>query len=267
MSKRSFKFVSVAKPTWRYRLHQTDDDNPAYDWRRGQYCLDSRLSTYDTMGDGEVQHSPDCLVPTDDVADVVESLGCNLHNVEIDLNTRNGSDDDGGDANAVCRFWRCEPSMSDDVIRFAQELKYNEKKDTYYTFNDGCKKSFSENKRHDKRWHRIERPRDQQNEIDRILSLTGVNGGYRTFGCIQLVATVMRIAEVLDKGSCRWDAIKNLQDGSVFKSLERDQMWQFITNFERITAFKQGVELLQFSRCASIGHLERQAKNTEAASL
>lgn len=258
MSK-TFTFASVARPSWRYRLFSNDSDNPAYDWRRSNYCLCSHLSQFDTLGHDDVQHSPDVLVQNDDVVDVVESLGCSLHKLPVLM------EGDESGVEPLDWFWRSESSASDKVIRFAASLKFSETKDIYYSLVEDCKKSHHESKRYDKRWNKVERS-SSSCPIDHVLSVicgSGRDNGWncRPFGIIQHVATVIRIAELIDTDCSQSLIIRNLQKSGVFESMERNVMWQFLTNFERITTFKKSVRELRWARLASERRSETVAQN------
>ena len=258
MSK-TFTFASVARPTWRYRLFANDSDNPAYDWRRSNYCLCSHLSQFDTMGHDEVQHSPDVLVQNDDVVDVVESLGCSLHKLPVLM------EGDESGVEPLDRFWRSESSASDKVIRFAASLKFSETKVTYYSLTEDCKKSHQESKRHDKRWNKLERS-SSSCPIDHVLTVICGSGkdnswNCRPFGIIQHVGTVIRIAELIDKDCSQSLIIRNLQKSGVFESVDRNVLWQFLTTFERITTFKNSVRELRWARLASEHQAEIVSQN------
>lgn len=248
--KKTFTFKSIARPTWRYRLHESDGDNPAYHWQRAQYAISSYLSQYDTMGDREVQHSPDCLVNVEDVVDVIESLACSLHEIQINLN-----DDEECQMKAVKWFWRCEPSASDNLIRFLLTLKWNEKKDTYYTFEDGGAKSHADSKRHDKRWMKIERPYDDDvSDISRVMKYLCADGSNsKPYQIIQHIATVMRISQLANPdGYWTHAAICDLKKGgSVFSKLSNGKVGEMLNDFQRITTFKEGVWHVRWSINAS----------------
>lgn len=269
MSSRYFTFASIARPSWRYRLYKRDSENPAYDWRRLGDALCSSLSQYDTMGDGEVQHSPECRVDRNDCYDVVTSLASQLHEIQIDIRDRENCQSE-----VLGWFWRCDPSASDEEIRFALDLKYNEKKDTYYTFkDDGCRKSFAESKRHDRRWMKLDRFNEEvnstveMNNLRRVMSILFSNeSGCQPHGLIQHVATVMRICEIIAKDSSRWLASRQLfTKDSVLQETDTKTSSDFFSCFERITTFKKSVHNLQWTIEASKRQSERIREKSVAA--
>jgi hypothetical protein len=207
-------------------------------------CISSHLSQYDTMGDGEVQHSPDCLVQAEDLVDVVASLAASLDRVPVSV------DGEESGTEPIRWFWRAHSEASDKLIAFLLTLKYVDNKDTYFTFEDGGKKSHSESKRHDKRWHKIERPYsdDKDSAVDRVLRFLHMGDHHKPFGVIQWVATVQAIARVDDPDMARSDAAKFLQACDCFKGLTRYEICCFLDHYDRITDFKQAVHTMRRAR-------------------
>lgn len=239
MSKAEFRFASIQRPSFRYRIYESSDANPAYDWRRANYCLSTEISQYDTMGDGEVQHSPDCLVQTEDCMDVIESLVHSLHLMRIDID-----DSENCESRALRWFWRGESSLSDKLIQFCLGVKYNDKKDQYFTLHDGGKVSSSESKRYDKRWSKLERPNDGDCEIDRVLKMINAEGspsGDKPNGTFQLIATVIRIAELLNDCGTYAAQMWLKRGPGVFKGVESQKLCNMICYFKYITEFKNSV--------------------------
>ena len=68
-----FTFRSLANPTHRWAVYNTE--SPAYSWR-DQCRLSRYVSTYDTMGDGEIQHTGEHCPNNDwrNLSDFVESI-------------------------------------------------------------------------------------------------------------------------------------------------------------------------------------------------
>lgn len=255
---KSFTFPSVARPTFRYRLFERDDDNPAHDWRRSRSSISSCLSQFDTMGDGETQHSPDALVHAGDTFDVIESLAASLHLIDINVD-----DEQNSQSKVLSWFWRNKPSASDAEIQFAIDLKYNPKKETYFTFVDnGPRKSHSEAKRHDRRWSRLHEMPEDMRVVDRVLSfISADDSNIRPNGIINHIATVFRIAQVADKDSWQYEANRHLQSkGAVFEKLDRSDMQKVSVYFERITAFKEAAHNICWARSAARNHQQRMAE-------
>lgn len=258
---RSFTFASVARPSWRYRIYKSSDDNPAYHFRHIGKSIDSQLSTFDTMGDGEVQHSPDCLVQVQDVVDVIISLAASLAKMNINID-----DEELCESMLLSYFWRCKPSASDKEIQFCLGLKFNPKKETYYTFvDDGPRKSSSESKRYDKRWMQLSNFNEDTRDVAKVLSLICTEDSKcKPYGIIQHIATVMQIARLADSEMAHWEIINELRtQGTVFEKIDRADMGTMLNCFERITAFKNGLHDLRWTRNASRNHMARVAEEKE----
>lgn len=258
---KSFTFPSLERPTFRYRLYNRMDDNPAHDWRRSQYCLSPYISMYDTMGDGEVQHCSDGLVPTEMVMDVVFSLSCALDRVPI------GLDGEDSGIEPLDSFWRHRPSVNDADIRFLLTLKYVDNKDTYYTIQEERKKSFSDSKRHDKRWLKLERPYDEnESTVARVMRL--IPEREMPSGTIQWVATVMRIAELAEPDNEQWATVKHLRgDGKNIFNHPRYEQYEFLTHFQNITQFLEGVWAVRNARSAAARRRLRLTEEMQSQEL
>ena len=263
---KTFVFASVARPTWRYRLFEKDCDNPGYDWRSSRTGIDSHLSQYDTMGDREVQHSPDIPVAGDETYDVVISLGAALHRIKFDLN-----DETNCEACVLRWFWRRESAAEKAEIEFALSLKYSETKRQWYTFTDnGPRKSTSESKKHDRRWIEVPSTSESVSPIGRVLTILGHDETKcRPHGIINQIATIRAIAKIVDEQSWQYGAVKELKaNSSIFERCDRTQMFELLTVFERITTFKKSITDLRWARHAAENQAERvlqkQAEKAEA---
>lgn len=245
MSKAQFTFASIQRPTVRYRIYYRGDDNPAYDWRRLNSCLSAEISQFDTMGDGETQHSPDCLVQTENCMDVIDSLANSLHLMSIDIDNAENCD-----SLALRWFWRGQSSISDKLIQFCLGVKYSEKKDTYFTLHEGGKVSSSETKRFDKRWSRVPSPDERDDAIDRVLRMVnteGMNSSEKPCGLLQLIATMIRIAELSSDGT--YDAQAWLKRGpGIFTESDHSKISAMLQHFQYITQFKDAVYLVRRTR-------------------
>lgn len=258
---RSFTFASIARPSWRYRIYRSSDDNPAYSFRHIGKSVDSQLSQFDTMGDGEVQHSPDCLVMVEDVVDVIISLAASLSRMNVNID-----DEEFCDSKFLSYFWRSKPSASDAEIQFCLGLKFNPKKETYYTFiDDGPRKSTSENKKHDKRWMRLSNFDENTRDVAKVLSLICTEDSKcKPYGIIQHIATVMRIARLADSEMAHWAIVNELRtQGTVFERIDKADLNTMLNCFERITAFKNGLHDIRWTRNASRNHMTRMAEEKQ----
>lgn len=258
-----FVFPSLERPDFRYRLYSSSSDNPAVDWRTGRYCLSNYISQYDTMGDGDVQHCADGLVSSELVMDVVFSLSCYLDKVPINID----SDDTGTEFDAIQSFWNNRPSISDEDIRFLNTLKYQEGKDTYYTIHGERKKSFSENKRYDKRWHKIPRPFDDSEvtAIERIMRLIPEDD--MPHGTLPWIATVQRIAVVICPDDSQWQIVRHLKgDGKSIFNHPKYEHYEFMCCFDSISRFIQAAYDLRNARCAARRRRARHIEDLQKAS-
>ena len=250
----TFKFASLVRPSYRYRLYSDYAANPAYNWRNTG-SLSDNLSMYDTMGDGETQHTPDCLVQTADICDVLGSLAQSLHRIPLDTC---GNED--GDNKWLRRFWSVE-RPSDAQIQFVLSLKYNPQKDTYINVNES-KKSFSREKSFDKRWQRLEN-QEEHSPIENAVRVFCQDGSrYQTRSLFRILALVKRIAEVRDADHSRSDMIEWLKkDGGIFKDKTMDQLRQLLNDFELINMFAEGYDALSRSICCSARREKRYAES------
>lgn len=244
MSRKSFAFASIQRPTWRYRIYRNDSDNPASDWKRDRYSMSTYVSQYDTMGDGETQHSPDCHVATEDTYDFVRSLSISIHRLRIDL------DDEENCETEVLRYlWKSESSVDEKTIRFFADLKFNEKKDTFFSVHEKPQKSHADSKRFDKRWFKLERDCEGESKASRVLRLIHCVDHLKPYKIIQWIATVMKISEVLcEDTSWHWDAVMELKRGTIFKDISNHDMHCFIDCFENITRLKESVWNIRAAR-------------------
>jgi hypothetical protein len=251
-----FTFPSLARPTWRYRLYVKDSDNPSYNFRNMRSGIDSHLSQFDTMGHGEVQHSPDVQVATEDTYDVIMSLGCVLNKIEINLN------DETQCGSAVLKwFWRCDSSASQKEIDFALTLKWIDNKRQWYTFTDnGPRKSTSEAKKHDRRWIEVPSFSESDSAIGRVLTIIGTDETKcRPQGIINHIATVIAIAKTIEPDGWQHYAIKELMgNGGAFANKDRYQMLEMLNVYERISTFKRAVSDLRYARDAAEHQMERE---------
>ena len=150
-------FASQSNPTRRYRW-----DSDRYDYhRRGAW---ERVTWFDTLGDGEIQHTPDGPINDKMLGDAMASFAIWAQTAELTAddistlssrlpNTWNG---DGRLWRAI-EFIRTSASWKEP----ADEAKYTAPR--YYTIRDerkGFAVSSSESKKHDKRWYEITRYND-----------------------------------------------------------------------------------------------------------
>jgi hypothetical protein len=250
---KTFTFSSIARPNWRYRLYERNDNNPAHNWRQSSYAISDVLSQFDTMGDGETQHSPDVLVQNEDFCDLLASLVVALHRIPVDVEEMPGW---------LRWFWRSD-CASDEQIRFALALKYNPKRSVYYSLRD-LKKSFNSDKRHDKRWELLW-DYDGDCPIERAMRIICVESSpCRPNGIVSHVAVVLRIATIADKQCDKFIAQQFFKRGpGVFKDMDNDGLRALISNFEVITQFVDALKQLTWLRGYSQRVAAKQAESLQ----
>lgn len=145
MDKKKLVFPSIQYPDRRYVWYESSYDSPGWTMDRGRWSLDEHAFQYETLGDGECQHSNDCVVSRDLWIDYLTSLGAYLV-------------DNPKDAEVVASNWPHGENI--EQVRFALSLCRKEGKVQYYNL-DECKLSSSDSKRHDKRWKEVESWHDQ----------------------------------------------------------------------------------------------------------
>jgi len=111
--------------------------------KRGQRPLFDGITVFDTCGDGLTQHSPDRVAQFEDLIDVC--LSCSQ---AIVADPRNEA------LNRLTYILHCT-AFDEALIRFAFTVKYDEKKEQYYSLAER-KIGRSDKLRHDRRYERVE---------------------------------------------------------------------------------------------------------------
>lgn len=138
-------FPSATKPNIRYSIYESDSDNKGYNWAGSSYIISRYLAYWDTMGDGEVQHSQDVCPNTnwENMWDFVISLLPHASKAEGEI------------AGNLLSMFVPYTLPSAEQMDFARKQVYDPEKWVYANFED-CKRSTSDSKRHDKRWTQLE---------------------------------------------------------------------------------------------------------------
>jgi hypothetical protein len=129
-------FPSLENSNFRYVL----DGSHYYDRFDRQQGAVEAARWYDTMGDGNTQHTPLMAVSDSMLADFCFSLCAHLRENPADL------------ADVAKQIYL--PEISRKQIDFFTALKYTEGKPRYFSRSE-LKVSSSDSKRHDKRWEEI----------------------------------------------------------------------------------------------------------------
>jgi len=141
MERVTFKSVSQANIRYVVTKDRHDLDNSSFYNSPGCY-VDNTCFQYDTLGDGEVQHTPEYLVSTQNTEDFMVSLALYIsenHNSEL-----------------FKILEHLEPyGISTEQIKFLYNLKPNSNgKPTYINLQE-MKKTTSD-KQYDKRWEKLD---------------------------------------------------------------------------------------------------------------
>ena len=256
---RYFNFPSVAKPSWRYRLYDSVDDNPAHDYRNSSNSLSSNLSQYDTMGDGEVQHSPDCIVPREDFPDVLLSLHLVVDQVEIPKPGESVP-------SWLARFWmHYSGEICDKTIKFALSLNPKPGKPIYYNLSD-LKKSTSDLKRHDRRWVQLYSREENDCPIERVMGVLCGDTRYQNLGLVWYLQTINRIAKYVDAECATFMVTQYLlrQKYSVLPK-GRTEVSEMLENFDRLDRFVDALTTICWVRkCPEIMRNNMALKASES---
>ncbi len=149
MSDRRIIFASIAEPNRRYTAHSYRAD-----WKDHYRSADRHVADwvgwFDTLGDGNTQHTPEVPVPCDWLGDYTASLAAYL----IDAHEEDV-------AMVAATFYRSTIDLA--TIRFAASVKYNPDKRRWYSM-DERKISAADSRRHDRRWKEVPTWADGQAE-------------------------------------------------------------------------------------------------------
>lgn len=214
-----FTFPSLAAPNMRWAVY--DGESPAYRWRDN--CRLSRfVSSFDTMGDGEIQHSGDVCVSNDwrNLSDFVDSIIPVVTTVppEVMDSLRN-----------VFVPYRL-PTR--EQVEFIGKLRYDDTKYVYVNFED-CKKSTADSKRHDKRWSHLGSHFD--GSLQAFASgLAELESG-KYLDPLQSIYRWAKVCEMSDYSNydvARWFTKANC--GNVYAGVEIDDMSSFIFKVQAV---------------------------------
>ena len=153
-------FASIGKGNIRYIWvydHYKMDNHGFYS-NCGGYVSNCAFQ-YDTLGDGDTQHTPEYLVHKDDIEDYICSMA-----VYVAENPTKETFD-------VLSQGIHLNNISVDTVKFLVSLKSNGKP-LYYNLHE-CKKSTASRLEHDKRWERL--PDDYEGTFRTIYNMTVPN--------------------------------------------------------------------------------------------
>lgn len=225
-----FVFPSLARPSIRYAIYSNSTDNPGYNWRQTGGIVSDGLSCFDTLGDGEVQHTSEYCPLISDGIDIFESLVMVLDRFPTTEHNE-----------FLQRLWR-HNVPGDSAIRFAESVRYKENKRQFYTWQGDFKVSSAESKMHDKRWHRVEPEHD--GSLSAVVSLLFSDSPYKPLYWIERLGSLLRICTVLDVGT--WNLAGELRKYDQLRDISNEDVRRLRDSFELIDAFYKAVDSLRW---------------------
>jgi hypothetical protein len=165
----SFRFASVGSPDKRGYVV---DSTSRYEVTRNGVC--SWAKYYDTLGDGNVQHSAATPFPVDMLPDFLASLAVCLADEPAEMREEM--------LGVVAKAWPTQ-RFTVEQVRFALSLKCKDTKAFYYCLQEQ-KTSTADSKAYDKRWEKV-------SAYD-----THVDGGFKSACCI------LRTGDAIDRIGC-----------------------------------------------------------------
>lgn len=151
----TFVFPSLKNPSVRY-IYLTDTMTLWDDWYRNRSnLLSNHAGKYDTLGDGETQHTPRVPVPLNDMEDYLYSFLVAAKAGEVPVAIIDSIND---------------APVTIPTIRFLSKLRPGKGKTRYFTIQVGDgKASLDPEKRHDERWSTV--PDDADGSTKAIYNL------------------------------------------------------------------------------------------------
>lgn len=240
-----YVFPSVINPTHRFAIYNSWSENPANDWRNSNKLCDY-VSSFDTLGDGETQHTPEhCPSNTfENAEDFVMSL--------IPAITGIPTGEDCSIEYNASRAIAPGTMPSDELIKFIGGLKYDDHKAIYVNFSD-MKKSSAESKQHDKRWTKLCSSYDGSEQAYKLGLYDAEIRGRNLIHSIQHDYVISRHC---NGGSWGLAGSLSRESGSVFSGIDKDRLERFIN---AVVLLKDYFDAKQRAD-SSIDSLNRQSK-------
>lgn len=168
-----FTFLSLANENHRWAI-DTENESGGYDWTRSGTVISRYVSQFDTIGDGEVQHSPDVCPGNDFLTslDFVLSLTPHLAGMDNEVFER------------VYRIFYCQFPDA-ELLDFIRKIKPKEDKYHDYINLRDRKRSTSKSKQYDKRWSKVDDWYD--GTIDAVFRALYEMGSFRHMDVMQVI--------------------------------------------------------------------------------
>lgn len=227
-----YTFRSVYHPNIRFRIYDREDNNRSYRWSSTSCSISRTLCYFDTLGDGEVQHTSE-MCPSNGfemMRDVVISIMPHLALLEDENILQN--------AHRIFIPYRMPSAELLDFID--KKCKYDtEKHTTVYVNLDECKASTADSKAHDKRWVKINTYWNDEGvwskKFDRIRSVLWEMSEYKHLDPIQSVYLDIEIARHFGETASRVASryYKHAQESStIYRGHDEDAIESFINRVE-----------------------------------
>jgi hypothetical protein len=247
-------FPSVTKPNIRYSFYENDSDNKGYNWAGSSYIISRYLAYWDTLGDGETQHSQDCCPSTnwDNMWDFVISVLPHASKAEGEI------------ADNLLRTFVPYTLPSAEQMDFCRKQVYDPEKWVYANFEE-CKRSTHESKRHDKRWTQLDSCMDGSIRSVRLI-LSNHVANYKHMEPLASVFLDIHIANHF--GESHYSVSRQIEKGNkrttIFAGSTEEQLTSFCWYVEVIGKMMQARKDLQ--RFADIASREAvKAREVAAA--
>lgn len=224
-----YTFRSVYHPNIRFRIYDREDNNRSYRWSSTSCSISRTLCYFDTLGDGEVQHTSE-MCPSNGfemMRDVVISIMPHLALLDDENILQNAH-----------RIFIPYRMPSAELLEFIdKKCKYDESKTVYVNLDD-CKASTADSKAHDKRWVKVSSywvDESWSKKFGRIRSVMHEMSEYKFLDPIQSIFLDIEIARHFSESACRvaqryWD---NAKEGhTIYRGYDQVEIESFLNRVE-----------------------------------
>ena len=228
----SLTFPSVENLSWRYRI----SDDPASDFKG----ISRYVTTYDTMDDGETQHTADVVPQVGRLGDFLQSFVLTL-----------------GELDKLPDFVRMVFSShppSFEQIKFLAKAVYREDKDVFVNVKE-AKKSTADSKRYDKRWTRLTSYHD--GTFRGILSVF-YETDYKPYNVMGSLALTLQVADALELHDGA--IVDELAKWDCWKDCDRDTVRDYLDCYRWIKRWCEAMSTIKWIRDVSQKRTERYSQ-------
>ena len=218
-----YSFPSLDKPNERYSVYELSSDNKGYNYQ--SYIISPHLARWDTLGDGEVQHSPDYCPGNDGkmLLDFCRSVMGHLTKMPPEI------------FSAVASMFDHYVDFKPEWVQFIQKTKYDEKRYHQYANVQEMKKSNSESKQYDKRWIMLDSRWD--GKFENVRSILYDADIYRSTLPLQSIWIDIQIGK--EFGMYPWGVANHYhkQSHTIFSSLTNDELHDLCERVDLIAKY------------------------------